>query len=177
MNHADRPTTLWSAALLAASAAAGVSVLATWVRAQGSVIPASTDLTQQTVNRAGAPEELAARGVAGVAGAVVLVVACLLAAVALWSVSPTYRRGRAGYSAIGICAIGIAAVLWFRLDPDQQLATLGGAVDVRSDSVEVAVWPWVTLCCLSIACIVGVMLVPRAASSAMASDEAALVGR
>ena len=120
---------------------------------------------------------MAARGVAGVAGAVVLVVACLLAAVALWSVSPTYRRGRAGYSVIGICAIGIAAVLWFRLDPDQQLATLGGAVDVRSDSVEVAVWPWVTLCCLSIACIVGVMLVPRAASSAMTSDEAALVGR
>lgn len=169
MTGPDRPAATWSAVLLVAATAAGVSVLAIWVRAQGSTIPTSTDLTQRAAASAGAPEELTASGVAGVAGAVVLVAACLLAAVSLWSVSPTYRRARAGYAVIGICAVGIAAVVWFLLDSDQQLGTLGTAVDVRSDTVEVAVWPWITLCCLVIACIVGVMLVPRAASSTRAS--------
>ena len=134
----------------------------TWVRAQGSVIPASTDLTDQAVTRSGAPEELAARGVVSLAGAIALVAACLLVALALWVVSPGYRHARAGYAVIGVSAVGIAAVVWFLMDAAVHSSVFGGAVDVQTDTVEVSAWPPITLCCFVIACLVGVMLVPRA---------------
>ena len=152
----------WSVVLLVVATVGGVATTMTWVRAQGSVIPASTDLTDQAVTRSGAPEELAARGVVSLAGAIALVAACLLVALALWAVSPGYRHARAGYAVIGVSAVGIAAVVWFLMDAAVHSSVFGGAVDVQTDTVEVSAWPPITLCCFVIACLVGVMLVPRA---------------
>ncbi|WP_287005295.1 MULTISPECIES: hypothetical protein [Gordonia] len=152
----------WSVVLLVVATVGGVATTMTWVRAQGSVIPSSTDLTDRAVTRSGAPVELAARGVVGLAGAVALVAACLLAALALWAVSPGYRRARGGYAAIGGSAVGIAAVEWFLTDAAAHSSVFGAAVDVQTDTVEVSAWPPVTLCCFVITCLVGVMLVPRA---------------
>ena len=152
----------WSVVLLVVATVGGVATTMTWVRARGSVIPASTDLTDQAVTRSGAPEELAARGVVSLAGAIALVAACLLVALALWAVSPGYRHARAGYAVIGVSAVGIAAVVWFLSDPAAHSSVFGGAVDVQTDTVEVSAWPPITLCSFVIACLVGVMLVPRA---------------
>ena len=130
----------WSVVLLVVATVGGVGTTMTWVRAQGSVIPSSTDLTDRAVTRSGAPVELAARGVVGLAGAVALVAACLLAALALWAVSPGYRRARAGYAAIGGSTVGIAAVVWFLTDAAAHSSVFGAAVDVQTDTVEVSAW-------------------------------------
>ena len=86
----------------------------------------------------------------------------LLAALALWAVSPGYRHARAGYATIGVSAVGIAAVVWFLMDAAARSSVFGAAVDVQTDTVEVSAWPPITLYCFVITCLVGVMLVPRA---------------
>lgn len=154
-----------SGALLASAVLAAAAVFATWIRAQGFPVPASPDVASSAVTHAGTASDISVAGVGGMCGAVALAAACLLAVIALWSASPAYRRARAGYAAIAVAAPGIAAVVWFVCDDAAQRALLGADVDVRTDSMERTAWPWITLCCFVIACVIGVLLVPRGGRS------------
>lgn len=149
-----------SAGLLVVACLTVVTTMLEWVRAQGSPTPTSPDIDQASVSRAGAPVGLSGGGAHATCGVVVLAASCVLAGVALWVVSPAYRRTVAGYLAIVAAAIGIAAIVWFLDDPDQQASTFG-QVDLRSDTVETTPWPFVALCFLIVAGVVGVALVPR----------------
>lgn len=151
----------WSAVLLLVSVFAAATVMATWVRAVGPSIPDSADISQAQITAAGTPEHLAARGCGGVLGAVLLTVAGLLVAVALWRASITYRPVVAGYLVIALSVVGIAAVVWFVGDSARQVAAFGPAVDVETDSVRMAVWPWISGVSFVITGMTGIMLVPR----------------
>lgn len=151
---------VWALLLLAIGSA--TTVLCVWARGTGSRVPDSADIAQAEVDRAGGAEELSAVGAHTGAGAVLLTLAFALMAVALWRLSPRYRPAVAGYVTIGCGFVGILGVLWFVLDADHRLSAFGSSVQMQSDTVQVSVWPWVTLGCFAAACAVGVALVPGA---------------
>lgn len=152
-----------AAALGIAALLAALTTLATWVLAIGSPVPSTLDVTQADVTRAGSPENLSAAGTSTASGAIALGLACVLGVVALWSVSPSYRPGRAGYTTILVSASGIAAVLWLIVDAASRTESFGSSVDVQTDTITLTVWPWATLGCFALTCVLGVLLVPRRA--------------
>ncbi|HEY9311268.1 hypothetical protein [Williamsia sp.] len=154
-----------SIALLGVAALTAVTVSMTWVRAEGSPVPSTADISRAEVDRAGASETIHASGLSTTAGVVLLTLACALSALALWCVSPSYRPAWAGYLTITLSAMGIATVLWFTGDEQHSLAALAGSADINSDSVQLSSWPWATLCCLATACVLGILLVPHAEHS------------
>ncbi|MGC4933256.1 hypothetical protein ACLQ3C_06195 [Gordonia sp. DT30] len=90
-----------------------------------------------------------------------VVLACLLGALALRRLSPAYRPVWAGYTGIALSALAVVAVLWFTSDTAHQVSALGSSVDVDADSLQVTPWPWITLCCFLIGAAISVFLVPR----------------
>ncbi len=147
-------------ALLLLAAGSATTVMCVWARGFGSRVPDSADIGREEVSKAGSPEELSAVGAQSDMGAVLLVLAATLMAVALWRLSPKYRPVVAGYVTIGCGLAGVTAALWFVLDGGRQLAAFGSSMQMQSDTVEVTVWPWVTIACFGAACLVGVVLVP-----------------
>lgn len=153
-------------ALLVLAAAAAVTLLCPWVRARGSRVPDTAELDEAELARAGVSEALTASGASTLLGAVLLVLACVLAAVALWRYSPRYRPAAAGYLVI-VCSLAAAgATLWFLLDPARQAAAFSGEVLLEADTVTVTAWPWLCLVCFGLACIPGILLVPPRSTAA-----------
>ena len=149
-----------STLLLVTAVAAAATVLLPWAHATGSTVPDSAELTAEQAEQAGAAQEFTGHGAAGALGAVLLVLAGLLVAVALWRLSPKYRPAAAGYLSIVVALLGVAGTLWFLLDEQPRAGVFASSVQLQADTVSITVWPWLTLACFALACVPAVLLVP-----------------
>lgn len=150
----------WPIVLGGAGTVAAAAVLAPWVRGMGTPVPDTIDVAEDQLAQSGVPIQVAATGASGWLGAVLLLAAVMLMAIALWSVSPVYRAVPASYSAIGAALIGCTLTVYYLVDEGWRRSAFGSAVDLQTDSVELSWWPWVALAGFGVACAAALMTVP-----------------